>query len=698
MMVKNEEKHLEEVLKSLNPFFDSFRTELIIVDTGSEDNTVNIAKKYTDKVYYHQWDNDFGSMRNKTIQYATGEWILILDGDEVFTKVEPLINFLISDTSKDYNSAGIIIKNLVDDNEKNLHIGQALRLFRNTPDFRFEGRVHEQPRFKVPIFMSDAEVVHYGYISTDKNLMEYKFRRNVAILKEELKKDPNNIYYLFQLSQSYGMYRKYRKSLDIILKAYELLKEKKDDYRKYMYVYAQLARAYYQNCRFKELEDICIEALEKIDNELIDFYYFLGVAQSVQKKNVEAIKNFEKYLKILEKEKYNKSVIDFLVLKSTLGFSDTVCINLAELYKQNNEYLKSLKYIEKINKDNLNEQTAAIFAELYIELDKYDKLREKYNEILKLKEENNDVLYAFWSTVENGMERHKDKKVRLMKLFSEGDCYYSLLNRVRLNLLEDKNNVDNALIKKIREIDFGDLPNYFADLIYALMIKKERGIGELLANANYEQLQSYITYLVNKYDEEDIENIFLGYLKEMSDNRGFNEIRFQKELRKSLLINNIIGYEKYRDIFEYYLSDGFNYIEQIYSKNVIENELIYDARNSEDRFLIYMLLAMRLREKDKVLYVRYLRKALKVYSVMKPAIEMLLEELQQEEKMEKEKSKTNTSNEFNELKNKVKESISVLFKSGKIIEAKILIDEYLDIVPNDLEMLALKSEILQKLN
>ena len=697
-MVKNEEKHLEEVLKSLNPFFDSFRTELIIVDTGSEDNTVNIAKKYTDKVYYHQWDNDFGSMRNKTIQYATGEWILILDGDEVFTKVEPLINFLISDTSKDYNSAGIIIKNLVDDNEKNLHIGQALRLFRNTPDFRFEGRVHEQPRFKVPIFMSDAEVVHYGYISTDKNLMEYKFRRNVAILKEELKKDPNNIYYLFQLSQSYGMYRKYRKSLDIILKAYELLKEKKDDYRKYMYVYAQLARAYYQNCRFKELEDICIEALEKIDNELIDFYYFLGVAQSVQKKNVEAIKNFEKYLKILEKEKYNKSVIDFLVLKSTLGFSDTVCINLAELYKQNNEYLKSLKYIEKINKDNLNEQTAAIFAELYIELDKYDKLREKYNEILKLKEENNDVLYAFWSTVENGMERHKDKKVRLMKLFSEGDCYYSLLNRVRLNLLEDKNNVDNALIKKIREIDFGDLPNYFADLIYALMIKKERGIGELLANANYEQLQSYITYLVNKYDEEDIENIFLGYLKEMSDNRGFNEIRFQKELRKSLLINNIIGYEKYRDIFEYYLSDGFNYIEQIYSKNVIENELIYDARNSEDRFLIYMLLAMRLREKDKVLYVRYLRKALKVYSVMKPAIEMLLEELQQEEKMEKEKSKTNTSNEFNELKNKVKESISVLFKSGKIIEAKILIDEYLDIVPNDLEMLALKSEILQKLN
>ena len=52
-----------------------------------------------------------------------------------------------------------------------------------------------------------------------------------------------------------------------------------------------------------------------------------------------------------------------------------------------------------------------------------------------------------------------------------------------------------------------------------------------------------------------------------------------------------------------------------------------------------MLLAMRLREKDKVLYVRYLRKALKVYSVMKPAIEMLLEELQQEEKMEKEKSK-----------------------------------------------------------
>ena len=94
------------------------------------------------------------------------------------------------------------IKNITDD--KNSHvITNILRLFRNN-NFFYTGSIHEQPAFKQPVININTSIIHYGYLSTDKDLMEYKFRRNLELIKNELKKDPENIYFLFQLSQSYG--------------------------------------------------------------------------------------------------------------------------------------------------------------------------------------------------------------------------------------------------------------------------------------------------------------------------------------------------------------------------------------------------------------------------------------------------------------------------------------------------------------
>lgn len=59
MMVKNEEKYLDKCLNALKSILENLNAELIVVDTGSTDNTVEIAKKYTNKVYFHQWNNNF---------------------------------------------------------------------------------------------------------------------------------------------------------------------------------------------------------------------------------------------------------------------------------------------------------------------------------------------------------------------------------------------------------------------------------------------------------------------------------------------------------------------------------------------------------------------------------------------------------------------------------------------------------------
>ena len=90
MMVKNEERYLDKTLYALNDLRKDIDTELIILDTGSTDSTVEIAKKYTDKVYFSKWNDNFADMRNISISYASGDWILILDADEELINYDKL--------------------------------------------------------------------------------------------------------------------------------------------------------------------------------------------------------------------------------------------------------------------------------------------------------------------------------------------------------------------------------------------------------------------------------------------------------------------------------------------------------------------------------------------------------------------------------------------------------------------------------
>ena len=102
MMIKNEEKNLVRCLDKLKPLVDEGLAELIIVDTGSEDNSVNIAKQYTDRVYFHKWNKNFSEMRNKSISYAEGEWLLLIDADERLDDVDELIELLHSNELDNY--------------------------------------------------------------------------------------------------------------------------------------------------------------------------------------------------------------------------------------------------------------------------------------------------------------------------------------------------------------------------------------------------------------------------------------------------------------------------------------------------------------------------------------------------------------------------------------------------------------------
>jgi tetratricopeptide (TPR) repeat protein len=186
MIVKDEEAMLPQCLGAVAEFVD----ELIVVDTGSTDRTVEIAESFGAKILHHEWDGDFSAARNVGLDAATSDWLMYLDADEVLVEGEgPRLRELLGHVWRE----GIFLT------ESN-HVGEiadgvavqhsALRLFKNRPEYRFEGRVHEQFAHKLPseherIEYTQVRIEHFGYLGAVRESKE-KSRRNLELLERQI--------------------------------------------------------------------------------------------------------------------------------------------------------------------------------------------------------------------------------------------------------------------------------------------------------------------------------------------------------------------------------------------------------------------------------------------------------------------------------------------------------------------------------
>ena len=94
LIVKNEEQFLAQCLKSVR----GFAAQIVVVDTGSTDRTVEIAREFGAEIYSFAWCDDFAAARNAALEHATGDWILMLDADEELPAAQHAT--LLADTEK----------------------------------------------------------------------------------------------------------------------------------------------------------------------------------------------------------------------------------------------------------------------------------------------------------------------------------------------------------------------------------------------------------------------------------------------------------------------------------------------------------------------------------------------------------------------------------------------------------------------
>jgi glycosyltransferase involved in cell wall biosynthesis len=185
MIVKNEEKLLPKAIESVKPIID----ELLVVDTGSTDRTIDVAKKYGATVIPYKWNDNFAEARNVSIRNAKSDWILVLDADETIAKsdLDYVKELTHNDkylgyffTQRNYahveNVAGIQLSDNDKYKESKAYVGwtesQLTRLFRNMPEIKYEeyDYVHEDVAHSIlklgedKITRVDVPIHHFGRV------------------------------------------------------------------------------------------------------------------------------------------------------------------------------------------------------------------------------------------------------------------------------------------------------------------------------------------------------------------------------------------------------------------------------------------------------------------------------------------------------------------------------------------------------
>ncbi|MCM1049057.1 MAG: glycosyltransferase [Clostridiales bacterium] len=200
MIAKNEDIHIEECLKRLRPC----KFEIVVVDTGSVDRTVETAKKYTDKVYHFDWCSDFSAARNFSVAQASNDWVLIIDCDEYLENINLAdIEYTLKDKCA---CAGMIVRNnpYIIQGVRSIMTERIARLF-NRKYCHYEGSVHEQVMSldgtRPELFQLPLTFYHEGYVTeSDKRI---RATRNLEMLLHDLDVKGPDPYIYFQLGQNY---------------------------------------------------------------------------------------------------------------------------------------------------------------------------------------------------------------------------------------------------------------------------------------------------------------------------------------------------------------------------------------------------------------------------------------------------------------------------------------------------------------
>lgn len=331
MIVRDEEANLPRCLGSVEGLFD----EIVVVDTGSVDRTIEIAREHGARVFDFAWVDDFAAARNAALARATGDYAFWLDADDVMEPAERVKLGALLKRLKNGDEAAYVVRCACDPGE-NGDGGQTvvdhIRLFPVREDVRWGYRVHEQilpalRRAGVSVRWSDVVVRHTGY--ADSATRARKLERDARILREELEERPEDPFTLFNLGSIAIERRSWAEALELLERSLARSAATDSITRK---LYALIARARQMQGDSQGALRACAEGLA-IDGEDAELWFRRAVVHRERGEPAEAEGSWRRILTLKRPERFasvDQGIYGHLTLR-----------NLAVLARERNDHAEA---------------------------------------------------------------------------------------------------------------------------------------------------------------------------------------------------------------------------------------------------------------------------------------------------------------------------------------------------------------------
>ena len=688
LLVSNSIDTIRKCMESIKPLLEALPSELIVVDGGSKDGAIEIAREYADEIVPFVWCNDFSAARNAGLKKATGEWFLYLDDDEWFEDVTEIIAFFQSGEYKQYESGWYIQRNYSDKEGSNWTDVYTSRMQKIVPGLCFEGRIHEglYPASTL-IKQFSAYVHHYGYVFDTPEQKKQKSARNIWLVELEHKENPNNLRMAAQLVQEYMVNEQLEEAEQVIQNMIDRLKHVKKAmlHPNMQYMLVALARIEEQRDNWDGVEEK-LQYIEKTyeleEPAKLTCLVERIIAAGFRKEHALILKTLPEYFALREQmqqkgmEVSRKLVMDFCTFASdtmeqqmiTAGMrAMLVCdeFSMAETLFAKIDWAAETKYAEPY---------LQIFLRVY-EKDARSELFFRYlNQVL----ENPKMKPVFLEKLEQLLAYDVSRRAfftEQIESFGRPEPFFRQLHMEYC--LKQKEQAD--VVEAIQSY-FAVSDGRYDTLVAADLLLEPQYVDMVLQRMDFECFKESVSYCLQEQGAEKV----LGVLQEQEKvwlvNKKIPFLYFQMAAYESSLLAPEAAVE---NLLWGYVEAALAFAKAYFGEAVFAENGKALPQNLQ--FALWMQQAALCKNAgDRVGWSERVKQAAEIYPPMIPVIQAMLREEM------KKQNRSSVSQELLQLAEQLKQQIKSLIAAGQKKEAGELVLALEQYVPQDAEVTELK--------
>lgn len=693
MLVSNRIDTVEKCFESFRPLLEQIPSEFIAVDTvGNEksDGSIDVARKYADKIVHFEWCDDFAAARNAGLKEARGKWLIYLDDDEWFDDVGPLIDFFSKpELYENYDCVSMMEHSYTSVSQIEYATNEFSRISVIVPEAEFVDPVHEHLKginYRNEYTIKNTFIHHVGYIG---KVGDKKSDRNRKIMDKELKKHPENLHLWIQ--QIAGAGGDTDEMLKLSEKAVSELKRLKLDNwnnQNWIEIFLYRMKGYSQLKRWDELDKNVDEFLENVKD-----IFYRGVAAECElgrdwvdlgvEKASDWIHMYFDALGYCQKNDKKPVEISYFLSRD---------INSNDMYKMVSMYFNLCL---KDNKDNAYENIRKIIFDVPWEI--FD---EKRKDVLAfglkqaINEEDKETVKFLCDSFMHDEIMSEEFFEQLDRVDIEIESGTAQKNFDRLIESIDVKN-DSIWIKQHarKKVSEDELKRSLSDEItfaypnedlVRICIRNGISPQKYVEKVSFEDAEKSVGAIVSK-EEKHLDRIPLFATKiESAWESSVQRDYLLAALRKRYILQGTMPLNKALEESEKYCQNMIEYAKSIYLPELCESVSVLLPK--EIRFAVLFEKALKLKKSGSLKEcLAYLQQSLDVFNEAETLIRRIIQSVELDQRKQ-----AKVNDELIKLGNQVKSQIVALISQGQNKVAAGLLNELKQITPEDPDLATLE--------